>query len=128
MIDEADVTEIRQFQADIYSKFETDFWDLLLNQIYPFWKEQDLIDDYGTFSPSAKVVINFTKQTPLTDRGERVKSLKEEVEAGFLTKERAIRLLNPKMGDDEIEELLQELDDEKEVEVIHGRPEEMETE
>lgn len=123
MIDEADVTEIRKFQASIYSSFETRFWDMLLNIIYPYWKEQDLIDDYGTFSPTAKVVVNFNDQTPLLNRGEQVTSLKEEVEAGFLTKERAIKMLNPAMLENEIQDLLKELEDEKEVEVIHANQE-----
>lgn len=120
LIDEADVTEIRNFQATIYSIFEKRFWDLLLNNIYPFWKEQGLIDDYGTFSPNASVAVTFRPQTPIVDRGDQVKVLKEEVEAGFNTKKRAIKLLNPDMTDKEIDDLIAEIDSETEIIVINN--------
>ena len=117
MIDEADVSEIRTFQATIYSRYEEEFWDLLLNVYYPFWKEQGLIEDYGTFTVGAKVSVNFAPQTPLHNRGEQVTSLKEEVDAGFSTVRRAIEALNPQMTETEIDELLADIEGEKEVNV-----------
>lgn len=118
MIDEGDVTDIRKFQASIYKRFEKVFWDLLLNKIYPFWKEQGLIEDMGTFSPNAKVVVNFAPQTPMQNRGDQVKTLSEEVAAGFNTRARAIKMLNPQMSDKEVEELVNEIDGEQEIVVM----------
>ena len=120
LIDEADVTEIRNFQATIYGIFERNFWDLLLHKLYPFWIEQGLIDNYGTFSPNASVSVSFKPQTPLVDKGEQVKILNEEVLAGFTTKRRAIMELNPDMTEKEIDELMAEIDSETEVMVINN--------
>jgi len=120
LIDQADVTEIRNFQATIYTHFEKKFWDLLLHEIYPFWKEQDLIDDYGTFTIGASVATSFRPQTTLVDKGEQVTILKAEVDAGFTTKRRAIKEINPDMTDKEIDDLLAEIDNETEVQVINN--------
>ena len=118
MIDEGDVTEIRTHQASVYRVYESQFWDLLLNHIYPFWKEQNLIDDYGTFSVGAEVNVNFKSQAPLASRGTLVKDLKEEVDAGFTTKRRAVMALNPKMSEKEIDELISEIEAEEPVQMV----------
>jgi len=113
IIDEADVTDIRQYQASLYSVYETRFWDILLNNIYPLWKEQGLIDDYGTFTVGAKVVVSFQEPTPVINRGEQVRVLKDELDAGFTTKRRAIMLLNPEMTDKEVDQLIAEIEADK---------------
>jgi len=113
MIDDADISEIRRMQVMLYKIFEENFWNLLLKKIYPFWVEQNKIENFGTFSPNAKVVVNFAPQTAIIDRGQQVRDLKEEVEANFNTRKRAIKALNPQMNDTEIDELLKEIDEEE---------------
>jgi len=115
LIDEADVTDSRQHQASIYRMFEVDFWDLLLNYWYPFWVEQGLVDNLGIFSTNAYVSTNFKPQIPMYNRGQQVKDLKEEVNAGFTTRRRAIIALNPKMSDYEVDKLIEEIDEDKPV-------------
>jgi hypothetical protein len=115
MIDEADVTDIRNFQASIYSQFEKWFWNYLLNTLYPFWRDQGLIEDLGTFSPNASVVTTFVPQTPMISRATMIKDQRDELDAGFTTKKRAITALNPGMSSDDIDKLLQDIDNEKEV-------------
>jgi hypothetical protein len=113
MIDEGDITESRNIQVNIYKKLEKEFWDLLLHKIYPFWVEQGLVDNMGSFSPNAHVVTAFIPQTPLQDRNTITTALKAEVDAGFISVRRAIKKLNPEMSDKEIDDLIAEIDNEK---------------
>ena len=118
LIDEADITDLRKLQVMLYKKFEFDFWELLLKKIYPFWVEQGLIENFGTFSPSAYVSVEFTPQTPMLDRNTLIETITKELEAGLTTKRRALRDLNPGMPEDELEQLLTEIENENIVEVI----------
>jgi len=59
------------------------------------------------------VVVNFAPQTAIIDRGQQVRDLKEEVEANFNTRKRAIKALNPQMNDTEVDELIKEIDEEE---------------
>lgn len=115
LIDEADVTEIRNYQATLYAAFERDFWDLLLKVYYPFWVEQGMIENMGTFSQDAHVQVTFPKQTPMTSRNEIIEMVKLELESGFTTKRRALKTLNPGMRDEEIDELLAEIEEEEKI-------------
>jgi len=102
----------------IYKKMEFDFWELLLKKIYPFWKEQGLIDDFGTFSPTAYVSVDFEPQAPMFDRNSMVDTVIKELQAGLTTKRRALMDLNPGIADDELDMLVQEIKDEELIEVI----------
>ena len=121
LIDEADTLDIREAQATMYSKFETQMWDYILKVLYPFWKEQGMIENFGEFSPNAKVVTTFAPQTPVTNRRDIVSGQKEELDAGFTTKKRAIKTINPNMGDSDIDELMVEIEDDEEV-LSFGEP------
>jgi len=118
LIDEADITDLRKAQVMIYKKMEFDFWELLLKKIYPFWKEQGLIDDFGTFSPTAYVSVDFEPQAPMFDRNSMVDTVIKELQAGLTTKRRALMDLNPGIADDELDMLVQEIKDEELIEVI----------
>jgi len=118
MIDEADITDSRTWQASLYTTFEKEFWDLLLKYWYPFWLDQGFVDNIGVFNPNSKVIPRFKPQTPLQDRGKLVVDLKTEMEAGFLTQKRAIKILNPKMTDSEIDILIKEIEMEKPIPVV----------
>lgn len=110
MIDEMDVSEHRQRQVTIYRNVETDFWDRLLNHIHPFWVANGMIENRHIFSPNARVETNFKPQVPLLRRGDLIRELQAEMMAGFTTRKRAIKILNPQMADDEIEDLMREID------------------
>jgi len=117
LIDEADVSDIRKFQASMYRQYEQRFWDLLLKKIYPFWRDQGLVENIGDFSIGARVSVNFKEQTPMQDRSSQVASLKLEHESGFTTKRRVLMELNPQMTENEIDIMLKEIDDEETVTV-----------
>jgi hypothetical protein len=113
LIDESDTTEARNAQASIYKNTEREFWDLLLKKYYPFWVDQGLVANIGTFSESAYIETIFIPSIPLYTRGDMVKDLQTEHEAGFITRKDAIKTLNPSKTDEEIIEYIEEIDSEE---------------
>lgn len=113
MIDEMDTTEARNRQVEIYTDVEGEFWDLLLNRMHPVWVKRGMIENRSIWTPTSKVVTNFAEQIPLLRRGDMIRDLKEEVASGFTTRKAAIKKLNPKKNDEEIDMLLKEIDAER---------------
>lgn len=113
IIDEVDTSEERRKQVDFFVNAEAEFWDLLLQKMHPYWVSKGMIENRAIFSSTAKVVTKFQEQVPMTRRGELVTALKEEVDARFTSRERAIKMLNPEMTEAQIEELLEEIEEER---------------
>lgn len=109
MIDEMDVSEHRQKQVTLYENVEADFWDRLLHHYHPFWVANGMVENRQLFSPDARVQTNFQQQVPMLRRGDIIKELEAEIMAGFTTKKRAIKVLNPHLTEDEIEELIRDI-------------------
>jgi hypothetical protein len=70
------------------------------------------VENVGSFSPNLKVKTTFAVQLPMQSRGQVVTDLKNEVSAGFISRQRAIKRLNPELSEGEIQELISEIDTE----------------
>lgn len=114
IIDEMDTFEARQKQVTIFEGVETDLWDIVLNSMHPYWLSQGLVSMRNTFSTNAQVITKFAIQLPQQSRGQVVRDVKEEYAAGFTSRKRAIEKLNPELTDEQIEELIIEIDEERE--------------
>lgn len=112
VIDEMDTYEAREKQVGYFTKAESQFWDLVLHSLHPYWLATGQIQNVGQFSPTAQVKTTFAVQLPLQTRGQVVSDMKLEFESGFTSRKRAIQQLNPQMTDDEVEQLMQEIEDE----------------
>jgi len=117
LLDEMDTSESRQEQSTVFQDSEQELWDLVLNRYNPYWIKAGLISSTQQFTSSASVLTNFAEQVPLTRRGDVVKDQESEVKAGFTTRRRAIKRLNPKMTEAEIDELMEEIDEEQAITV-----------
>lgn len=112
IIDEGDTYEALKWQITVYKQFEADFWERLLKHMHPLWVANGVIENKTIFTPGARVVTEFKTPTPMQTRGELVKDLDAERQAGFISQERAMKKLNPEMTEDEIKALLEEIDKE----------------
>ncbi len=110
VIDEMDTFEARQKQVTIFQKAEDKLWDLILNYMHPYWVSTGQIENNQLFSAGAKVKTTFATQLPQQSRGNVVRDLRDEVAAGFTTREIAIQKLNPEMTEEEIDELIIEIE------------------
>ena len=79
--------------------------------MHPVWvKTRQLEGMTAVFSATSKINVDFPEQVPSMNRAELVSSLVDEVSAGFTTRKRAIKVLNPRMTDQEIDELIAEIE------------------
>lgn len=120
MIDEMDTSEERQRQVGIYEGVEDRFWDLITNYMHPMWRRQGIIDSSLDWTPGVKIHTSFSEQLPLLNRGDIVANLQREHEAGFISRFRAVQKLNPRMSDDQVQALIDEIDEEKPREMNDG--------
>lgn len=122
MVDEMDTAEERQKQVGFFQDGEAEFWDLLLNDMHPVWVKNGWIENRTLFNPTMSVTTKFHEQLPMTSRSELVKGQDEEVKAGFTTKKRAIKRLNPDFTDEQVDELMAEIAEEKQPEPVNPAP------
>lgn len=113
IIDEMDTYDERQKQGDIFSKAEGELWDLIINRMHPVWVRQNRIENKQLVDADTRVITTFTNRQSIPDRGKLVTDLKAELEAGFTTKKRVLKKLNPGMSGDEIDALIAEIESEK---------------
>lgn len=123
IIDEMDTSDERQKQVSEFLDVEDEYWDLVRYHMHPYWAGKKLISNTAQFTADRKVDVTFAPQLPLTNRGEVVNTKRTEVEAGFTTRKRAIKDLNPKMSEEEVEALIIEIDEENMVAVPIDQPE-----
>lgn len=113
MVDEMDTSEDRKKQVSFFEDAEADLWDFVVNYAHPYWVDSGAIEPITRFSTNAKVITNFQEQIPMLRRADILKETVEEMDAGLITKRRALKRLNPKMNDRELDELISEIEDEK---------------
>lgn len=118
IIDELDTVGHRKKQVEFFKTAEWQLWDLLLHYMHPYWVSKGMIDTRAMFTSTAYVETSFQEQVPLVRRSDLVASQKSEVEARFTSRRRAIKRLNPEMTEEQIDELLEEIDEERGVVVM----------
>jgi len=109
MVDEMDTSDERKKQVEFYKTSEQHFWQKLMHNIHPAWVSSGLINETRLFSPNARVLVEFPQQLPQIRRGDMVRDLRDEVEAGFISRESAIKKLNPGMEEKEFIEEIQKI-------------------
>lgn len=114
VIDEMDTYEAREKQVGYFEAAERDFWSLTLQSLHPYWVQSGQIDNRTLFDPTASVRTSFATQLPTQSRGDVVRDLRDERDAGFISRKRAMAKINPEMSSRELDELMQEIDEEKE--------------
>jgi len=113
LIDEMDTFEARQKQVSTFLKVEEMFWGLILNYMHPVWVQRGEVENRTLWTPGAKVKTTFAMQLPMQSRGQLVRDLRDEYSSGFITRKRAVAKLNPHMTSREIEELINEIQEER---------------
>lgn len=112
MIDEADTSEERKKQIDYFLEAEKELWDKVMNNMHPYWASTGMIDQRVLFSQNAYIETSFVDLKPLDRREDVISEVVAEMDAGLLPKRRALKRLNPKMSDEQIDELLIEIETE----------------
>lgn len=111
ILDEMDTSEDRNEQIPYFIKGESEYWDLTLKHMLPYWQKRNGYSGIqGAFSAAAKVTTNFAEQVPLVRRGAVLDEVIKELENNLTTRTRALKRLHPHMTNKELAELEKELD------------------
>jgi len=113
MIDEADVTSLVTKNQERYRSHERKLFDFIFKHGHNVWKQINPLMPQMEFSSDCYVDITFSKIEPIKSRTEIISEISEEMKNGLLSKKRAIKRLNPTFSDEEVENLLEEIEEEK---------------
>lgn len=107
LIQNADISENRKTQEQVFKSSENDFWKRLAT-IHNTLVASGELDERRTFSSNnIEVSVEFDTHKPYESRMEKVTRLKQEVEAKFTSQLTAMKELHPDWSDDEIEDELE---------------------
>jgi len=124
IIDESDTYDVRLELSDYFGCIEEITWQKIMYNMHPVWVKQMAIENVTQlFTPQLEVQTIFALTAPTKDRAKLVKEVKDELEAGFITRMMAMKKLHPDLSDKEIEDLIIEIDSEKAA--LEPPPEEM---
>lgn len=114
MIDESDTTEDRKKQVSIFAPRDAECLELIINQMLPVWRNDPSFQvDIPLLGMNYDVTSEFPEQKPLIDEGVATDTEIKKINAGLTTKKRAIKKLNPDMSDEQVEELMAEIQNDK---------------
>lgn len=113
LISEMDTTEYRKELTTLFKEMEeNEFWKKL-GAIHNYAYQSGLIDATKRFSEDVQVIIDFPEVKVIEDRATTIANIKAEIDLGILSRKDAMKRLYPKMNEEEIEERLENVSEEK---------------
>lgn len=109
LIQNADISENRKEQEQIFKCSESDFWKRLAT-IHNNLVSAGTLSERRLFSTTdLEVTVEYDTHKPYESRKEKVERLKMEVDAKFTSLESAIKELHPDMSEQEIEDEIEDI-------------------
>jgi hypothetical protein len=119
IIDESDTSEDRRKQTTYFSAGEIQLLQLIINHMFPVWKTDKSFSFEGNFSgQDVRLSSIFPEQRPIIDPKQVVDTEVAKLDAGLTTKKLAIKNINPDMTDEDINNLITEIDAEKQKVIV----------
>lgn len=109
IIDEADATAVNRKYKKIFKNGEKRLWKLLPT-LHDVWISNDQTELSSSFSSDFSPSVELSDMAVVPNNLEILEELKIESELGLMDKKKALERLNPDLGPEEIEALLDELD------------------
>lgn len=119
IIDEMDVYKVVKDSISAFESDEKVFWSKMVN-VHNEWVDSGELTGVPRFTDDFDIQIKFPEPQPMRSRVDVINEKKLEVDAGFKSKRKAIRELNPDMSDEELELELAEMDGESSTEAPEG--------
>jgi hypothetical protein len=116
LIDEADATEARAKQINIFTAIEKNFWKLL-SQMHNYYVSAGMLEETRKFSDEFEINIEFASMKPIVDDKQKLEEIKLRLEMGLTSKFRALKEANPTLTDGEIKQLMDEIEKEKQADI-----------
>jgi hypothetical protein len=111
IIDELDISDLREKQTKIYQDFERRYFDKYFHYLNPvFITSPDYDDVKHSYSPNAEVITTFPIQRPIINRMEVLNEIEKELNLGLITKRQALVKLYPELSEADIDAKLAEIE------------------
>jgi hypothetical protein len=115
MLDQAETIEDRKDQQQFFIDAEKELWKKLSKNIIPIWIK---LNDYPTelkqnFSENFELAMIFKQPTVIMTEKERVENSVFKIEKGVSTLKRELKALNPALDENEIDQLVAEIREDK---------------
>jgi hypothetical protein len=117
LIESADILEARKQDMNPMRRAEQEQWEIIKrwhNWMFDTGSLSPEMRKMGKFSDSFGVSIKFADVAPLESRPEKIKEAKDMLDLGLATKADALKIINPDMSDEQIEQKLETIKQEKE--------------
>lgn len=116
MLDNAESVEDKKDQQELFLKDENEFWNVLANKIIPYWRRNQMLsaEMNRQFSKRFKVAVVFKEPKVLLTEKERVEMAILKLNNKLTSMKRELMNLNPDFTDDQIEDLIEEILEERE--------------
>jgi len=117
-IDNADIEEVRSEQKPIMKAAELELWDLLNTQHEVWGTELKTLKPFSnTFDPA----VIYNDPEPTVDYKTKIEGAKMKYEAGLTSFKRAIQEANPDLNSEEVDELMEEIEKEKDERMLKAQ-------
>lgn len=115
MIDEMDTTSDRKKQIPIFKDAEEELFYLVAYKLHPVWSRQPSFLEKVQFSAGISYSVKFAEQISWQTRLETVQECKEEIDIGILSRETAMKRVNPDMTEEQIQEEMDRIKGEQDI-------------
>lgn len=115
LIDNSESIEDKKEQEKYFKNGEEGLWSKLSKSLIPFWVSSGALHKNfrRTFSDVFEPTITFVDKKAIVSETESVATIKSKVDAGFTSRRRAIKEVNPGMDDSEVDKVLREIAEER---------------
>lgn len=120
LIEMADTLEALESDKPILRNAEHEFWEVIAawhNYMYDIGVLNEEAKALGKFSDDVDVMIHYSDMKPIESEQDRILAVKELRTMGLMTKEDALKKLNPDLTQDQIKQKLADIASERAVNV-----------
>lgn len=117
MVDEMDTTQERRKTTPFFSQAEQDLFNLVSKNMHPIWARNPSYLQKALFTKEATCSVEFKEQIVLKSRTELLDETTKELKEGLVSRETAMRRINPDLSEEEIEDEMERINKERTVEV-----------
>lgn len=110
MIDEMDTSEDRQKQVPYFESAEEDLWDLYFNHMHPVFQKAENYVYRAIDLPEISVDVKFPEQRGDKDPATLLDSIQRRMQLRLMTREMALKELNPDSTQEQIDKILAEIE------------------
>lgn len=113
ILDEADATEVRKAQIELFKKAECQYWEKF-SKMQEIWSQMEGVEEKQLFSDSfvKEFSLRFADIRPLESDSEKYNRIKVARDIKLITKKQALKELYPTLSEDQINQRIEELEEE----------------